>query len=118
MITVLKLNDVSTTPLIDHMTDNDPDFWEFVRRCRLKYQRCEWGDTDQEQKTFNDRLISQRRDGWLVAKYIHPKDGVCIMTEINRADEFYRTTIMMESEFNAKGLNFYSCKKQKSNRHG
>ena len=118
MITVLKLNDVNTTLSIDRMTDNDPDFWEFVRRCRLKYTKCEWGDTDQEQKTFNDRLISKRRDGWLVAKYFHPKFPICIMTEINRVEEIYKTTIMLESEFNAKGMNRYSCKQQKYNRHG
>ena len=45
MITVLKLNDVNTTLIIDRMTDNDPDFWEFVRRCRLKYTKCECSKT-------------------------------------------------------------------------
>lgn len=40
------------------------------------------------------------------------------MTEINRVEEIYKTTIMLESEFNAKGMNRYSCKQQKYNRHG
>jgi len=33
-------------------------------------------------------------------------------------EEIYKTTIMLESEFNAKGMNRYSCKQQKYNRHG
>lgn len=118
MITVLKLYDVITTWGIDKETDNNIDFWTFVRRCQGKYQKCNWGDTDPEQKEYNDRLVAQRRDGWLLAKYQYTRGEIYIMTEIDHVEGINQTTIMLDTEFKAKGMNRYSCKQQKFNRHG
>lgn len=79
---------------IHHAMINDEDFSSFIFKSLERYFSHDWGDTSEGDKELND-LAVERGDDRIVAKYVHPRGDIFIITEWDRSV----TTVLFTDEY-------------------
>lgn len=87
---------VMTRGVADALAEN-PDFLGFVMESMARYQACDWGEMDDEDKALNDSAVANGDDRILAAyKNGGPKAWkIWIITEWDRS----ATTILFPDEY-------------------